>query len=72
MRIKYLKYFSSIAVLLLLTWTISCSGRSGEATEAEGKKLSDKEEATLVRLIKMISPEENSEFRLHSPIHVDH
>jgi len=70
MRIKYLKCFSTIAVLLLLTWTISCSGRSGEVTQAEGKKLSDKEEATPVRLIKMISPEENSEFRLHSPIHV--
>jgi glutamine cyclotransferase len=70
MRIKYLKSLFPFTVLLLSTWAISCSGRTGQVTVKEGDKTFAKEEAEPVRLIKMISPDENSEFPLHSPIHV--
>jgi glutaminyl-peptide cyclotransferase len=63
MKSNYIKYFLSLLVILLVTWTISCSGKSGKSTgKPEAVALSA--DVAAVRLIKMVSPEENSEFRL--------
>ena len=69
MRTDYPKYFISLSVLLFLTCTISCSGRPGKKNEASAVKLPEPTEAAL-KLIKMVSPEENSEFKLKDQIKV--
>lgn len=70
MKIKFYKYLITIGVLLMLPWFFSCSGRTGQATSAKKEVVSDNEDVASVRLIKMVAPEENSEFPLHKPIHV--
>jgi len=63
------KYLISFSVLLFLTWTISCSGRPGKKVEAAtGSYPAVIGEA--VKLIKMVSPEENTEFKLNDIIKV--
>jgi hypothetical protein len=63
MRNNYLKYILSLFVIMLVTWTISCSGKSGKTA---GKPVVEagKTDEVAARLIKMIAPAENSEFRL--------
>lgn len=70
MRTDFSKYIISLSVMLLLTWTISCSGRPGKKTIAEvSPGLSSVGEIS-VKLIKMISPDENTGFKLHDQIKV--
>jgi glutamine cyclotransferase len=55
---------------LMVTWTISCSGRSGKTSAVNEKDNNKTAEEPAARLIKMIAPEENSEFKLGDPIEV--
>jgi glutamine cyclotransferase len=70
MKNNCLRYLAALFVPLLITWTISCSGRSGKTaveqkdTNVKTTKISD------VRLIKMSSPDENSVFRLGESVKV--
>ena len=69
MRTDFQKYFISFSVLLFLTWTISCSGRPGKKVDtASISPPAITGEA--VKLIKMVSPEENAEFKLKDNIKV--
>ena len=70
MRTDYPKYFIAFFVLALLTWTLSCSGRSGKNIEAEIRPVAADGEEEIFKLIKLISPEENSGFKLKDPIKV--
>jgi glutaminyl-peptide cyclotransferase len=74
MKTDYPKYALSIFAVLLITWTLSCSGRSGKKSPAELKPAEpiteSLTEAAAVNLIKMISPEENAGFKLNDPIKV--
>jgi glutamine cyclotransferase len=70
MKSNYLKYLLTLSVLLLITWIISCSGRSGYTTAKPKGTDSTMAENPPARLIKMISPDENSEFKLGNPIRV--
>ncbi|MCJ7449380.1 MAG: glutaminyl-peptide cyclotransferase [Bacteroidales bacterium] len=70
MRTDYLKYIISLFTLLLITWTISCSGRPGkEPANGENNILSTEEELR-IKLIKILTPGENAEFKLRNPIKV--
>jgi glutamine cyclotransferase len=70
MRNNYPEYIISVSVLLLLAWTMSCSGKAGKKDEGAPAILpAPKEEAT-VNLIKLVSPEENSDFKLNQPVEV--
>lgn len=70
MRIDFSKYFISLFVLLLITWTLSCSGRPGKKTEPEIPTGSLVPEEAVTKLIKLISPDENSGFKLNDPVKV--
>jgi glutamine cyclotransferase len=70
MKSDYMKYFISTCVILFIMWTLSCSGRSGKATESEVKTSSALTGDASVKLIKMISPDENTGFKLNDPVKV--
>jgi glutaminyl-peptide cyclotransferase len=70
MRTDYRKYIIFIFVMLLITWTLSCSGRPGKKTEAGVLPALVINEEAAVKLIKMISPEENTGYKLNDPVKV--
>ena len=70
MIIRSLKTFIITAILLFATLTISCSGRSGKTTVTNKAEVSGTDAAMPARLIKMLSPEEDAEFKLHSPVKI--
>lgn len=68
MKTDYYRFLMSISAILILTWALSCSGRSGD-TGSKAETTSPVEEAEKI-VIKMISPEENAGFKLGEPIKV--
>jgi glutaminyl-peptide cyclotransferase len=70
MRPDYPKCIISLVVLLLIIWTLSCSGRPGKMTEAGVPPVYVSGEDMAVKLIKMISPEDNTGFKLNNPVKV--
>src|SRR5450759_1527847 len=62
------KYLIFLSIMLFLTWTLSCSGRSGKMNEAGGKPAAVLNEEVTARLIKIVSPEENAGFKLNQPV----
>jgi glutamine cyclotransferase len=64
MRVDYTKYFIFLMVMLLLIWSLSCSGRSGKKTETVVPVSYASVDEAAVKLIKMISPEENAGLKL--------
>lgn len=57
-------------IVLLVTWIISCSGRSENVKVAAKETEISTEDKSEGRLIKMILPEENSEFKLGESIKI--
>ena len=70
MKTDYQKYLIAISVMLLLNWTLSCSGRSGKMKEAEVKPAPVLSEEVSSKLIRIISPEENTGFKLNQPVKI--
>ena len=70
MQTDYQKYLIFLSVILLLTWTLSCSGRSGKMKEAGVHTSTGLNEEVSSKLIKIISPEENTGFKLYQPVKV--
>lgn len=70
MKTDYSKYLIYLVVSLFLVWTISCSGRSGKRSNPESVPVSNIPEENIPKLIKMISPDENTGFKLHEQIKV--
>jgi glutamine cyclotransferase len=70
MKTDYIKYFISLSVVFFLTWTLSCSGGPGKKTETESKSILVLNGEASVRLIKMVSPEENTGYKLNDPVKV--
>lgn len=70
MRNDYTKYIIFLFVVLLITWTISCSGRPGGKNNVVVPSSSVPVEGAAGKLIKMVSPEENTGFKLNDPINV--
>ena len=70
MRSDYLKYFISLSVLFFLTWIISCSGRPGKISASEAKPVTVSLEEAVSKLIKIVSPDENTRFKLNDPVKV--
>jgi glutaminyl-peptide cyclotransferase len=69
MKSNFMKYILSLFVILLVTWTISCSGKSGKISEKQKAEPVSVGEAP-AKLIKMVTPAENSEIRLGNDIQV--
>ena len=70
MQTDYQKYLIFLSVILLLTRTLSCSGRSGKMKEAGVHTSTVLNEEVSSKLIKIISPEENTGFKLYQPVKV--
>jgi len=65
---EYSGFVLSLFLLLLLTLTLSCSGRPGKAVKPEAAPVSNETEQQSARLIKMLSPVENEEFKIGNKI----
>jgi glutaminyl-peptide cyclotransferase len=70
MKTGFQKHLIVFSVMLLLTWTISCSGRTGNLKEAVIQPLPVLTEGSPSKLIKIVSPEENTGFKLNQPVKV--
>jgi glutaminyl-peptide cyclotransferase len=70
MKTDDFKNFIFFIGILLLTWTLSCSGLPGKKPEKEPSAVSVSSLEVATRLIKIISPEENTGFKLNEPIKV--
>ena len=65
MKTDYMKYFFLLTIIILITWTLSCSGRTGKTTDKKAEQITSLAEEPSLKLIKMISPDENAGFKLH-------
>jgi glutamine cyclotransferase len=70
MKTDYLKYFLLLTLIMLITWTLSCSGRPGKTADNKAETLEKVPEEPSLKLIKMISPDENAEFKLNGKIKI--
>jgi glutamine cyclotransferase len=70
MKNKYHRYLALLSIILMLTWVLSCSGRSGKMKDAKDPVSTSVSEEVSQKLIKIISPEENKGFKLHQPVNV--
>lgn len=70
MKDNFTRYFVSLFVIIFIIWTISCSGRP-EKNGGSGVNSTPASSAEVaVKLIKMISPEENTAFKLRDQVKV--
>jgi glutamine cyclotransferase len=70
MKTDYLKYFHIITLIILITWTLSCSGRSGKRVGNKAEPVAAVVEEPSLKLVKMTSPDENAEFKLNGQIRI--
>jgi glutaminyl-peptide cyclotransferase len=70
MKSNRLKYLFSLFTLLIFIWAISCSGRSGNVTNASKATAASSPEDSQSRIITLKSPEENSNYKTGDRIEV--
>ena len=70
MRNDYPKYFISVCAMFLLSLTLSCSGRPGKIAETVTKQPAVSTGELPAKVIKMLSPGENTGFKLNEPVKV--
>ena len=70
MKHNYLKYFVFLTITMLITWIISCSGRSGNSSGRSSQPVITAADKPAIKFLKMISPEENAEYKLNDIIKV--
>ena len=70
MKTEYQKYFLLLTLIMLITWILSCSGRSGKTPENKTEPVIKVREEPPLKLIKMTSPEEKAGFKLNEQIKI--
>jgi glutaminyl-peptide cyclotransferase len=70
MKTEYLKYFLFMTFIMLITWILSCSGRSLKTSEKKSEAIVKVPDEPSLKLIKMTSPEENAGFKLNEQIKI--
>ena len=70
MKTDNLKYFLIFTFFTLITWTLSCSGRTGKRVENTKTESSKTGEEQALKYIKIISPDENAGFKLKGQIKI--
>lgn len=70
MRTDCTRYLIILFFLFQLTWNNSCSGRPGKRAETIVPAALASGDVAAVKLVKLVSPEENTSFRLKQPIKV--
>jgi glutaminyl-peptide cyclotransferase len=69
MKADYPRFFFSVFVLTVLSWALSCSGRSHVREEVPAR-ISEPTAAEERVAVQMLAPDENTGFRLNEPIRV--
>jgi glutamine cyclotransferase len=64
------KYFLHIFILILVIWTLSCSGKPNKTKDSEAAPAEVLNEDVSMKLIKMVSPDENTGFKLNDAVKV--
>jgi glutamine cyclotransferase len=67
---EYFGYIVLVLLMLLITWTISCSGRPGKTIEEKPEPVITETEQQTERLIKILSPSENEEYKTGNQIKI--
>jgi glutamine cyclotransferase len=70
MKSDYSKILISGFLILLLTWTVACSGRSGKIKETTSTLNPVVTNEVSMQLIKIVSPDEDASFKLNQPFKV--
>lgn len=70
MRADYLRYVVILTIVTLIVWTISCSGKSGSVKGKTAVAEARAADEPAAKLITMVSPEENGEFKLNDAIRI--
>jgi glutaminyl-peptide cyclotransferase len=70
MRTDFTKYIIILFILFQISWSNSCSGRPGKRTEMVVPAIRPPGDAAAGKIIKLISPEENTSFKLNEPVKV--
>jgi glutamine cyclotransferase len=70
MKTDYLKFFLLLTLIMLITWTLSCSGKSGKSTENKSVETAIVPEEPSLKLIRMKSPDENAELKLKQDVKI--
>ena len=68
MKSDHPKLLISILLIILISWTFSCSGRSGSPSGQGSKPADLSEKEAPEQLIKILSPDENAEFKLNQTL----
>lgn len=70
MKIDSLKHILQLIIILLISWILSCSNRTGNAVKLQNGSR-DKDNTNLAAdLFKMVSPAENAEYKLKDQIRI--
>ena len=70
MRTDYTRYVIYTFVILIISWSVSCSGRPDKKTETTVPEASGLVEKAAVKLIKNMLPKENTGFKLGDQVNV--
>ena len=70
MKTDYLRYFVQLTVAMLVAWTISCSGKSGNESAGNTIQASAESGEPEAKLITLVSPEVNAGFKLNDEIEI--
>jgi glutaminyl-peptide cyclotransferase len=70
-RADQMRHFIYVCDLILLALTISCSGKPGNKAVTSVQPATAANEAPAIKLVRIVSPEENKGFKLNSPVKID-
>ena len=70
MKTDYQKYILLLFSIILVSWIISCSSRRSNSPKALNEASKVKQAESPAIMIKMLSPDENSEYKLNDPVKV--
>lgn len=70
MKNDTVKYLLTLSLFLLAAITIACSGKTGKVSVSSAEIKSNLPESVQLRILKMVSPSENAEFRLGDAVKV--
>ena len=70
MKTDFTRYLIILFIMFQVTWTTSCSGLPGKKPETIVPVTPAAGDAAFVKLIRLVSPEENTSFRLKETVRV--
>jgi glutaminyl-peptide cyclotransferase len=70
MKRTYHRYFIALPLIMLIVWTLSCSGRSGKPVSSSVATENVPGEEPAIKMIKMTSPEEDQGYKLNADVKI--